>query len=140
MHWHRKIALPDYIIFLQTLNGVAQSDGPLKIDEIHLLRAHLLNLYKRTLVPAIRPTAQLWSELDGRQIQKLGKTLAEETRKQKKEKLDISHDEYLDKRADKTIDFVEWLGGNVRGRQEQKIREMSRHLPVASHSPPQHRA
>lgn len=139
MHWHRKIALPEYIIFLQNLNGVAQSDGPLEIKEVSQLRAHLLNLYKRTLVPAIRPTAQLLSELDSRQIQKLGKTLAEETRKQKKEKLDISHDEYLDKRADKTIDFVEWLAGSLSGKQEQKIREMSRHLPVAIHSQLQHR-
>ena len=139
MHWHRKNALPEYIIFLQNLNGVAQSDGPLKVEEVNLLRAHLLNLYKKSLVPAIRPTAQLLSELDGRQIQKLGKTLAEETRKQKKERLDISHDEYLDKRADKTIDFVEWLAGDLSGRQEQRIREMSRHLPVASHSQLQHR-
>jgi len=139
MHWHRKNALPEYIIFLQNLNGVAQSDGPLKVEEVNLLRAHLLNLYKKSLVPAIRPTAQLLSELDGRQIQKLGKTLAVETQKQKKEKLDISHDEYLDKRADKTINFVEWLAGNLSGKQEQKIREMSRHLPVASHSQLQHR-
>ena len=139
MHWHRKNALPEYIIFLQNLNGVAQSDGPLKVEEVNLLRAHLLNLYKKSLVPAIRPTAQLLSELDGRQIQKLGKTLAVETQKQKKEKLDISHDEYLDKRADKTINFVEWLAGNLSGKQEQKIREMSRHLPVASHSYIQHR-
>ena len=139
MHWHRKNALPEYIIFLQNLNGVAQSDGPLKVEEVNLLRAHLLNLYKKSLVPAIRPTAQLLSEMDGRQIQKLGKTLAVETQKQKKEKLDISHDEYLDKRADKTINFVEWLAGNLSGKQEQKIREMSRHLPVASHSQLQHR-
>ena len=139
MHWHRKNALPEYIIFLQNLNGVAQSDGPLKVEEVNLLRAHLLNLYKKSLVPAIRPTAQLLSEMDGRQIQKLGKTLAVETQKQKKEKLDISHDEYLDKRADKTINFVEWLAGNLSGKQEQKIREMSRHLPVASHSYIQHR-
>src|SRR3989338_9365124 len=139
MHWHRKNALPEYIIFLQNLNGVAQSDGPLKVEEVNLLRAHLLNLYKKSLVPAIRPTAQLLSEMDGRQIQKLGKTLAVETQKQKKEKLDISHDEYLDKRADRTIDFVEWLAGNLSDKQEQKIREMSRHLPVASHSSIQHR-
>ncbi len=139
MHWHRKIALPEYIIFLQNLNGVAQSDGPLEVEEVSQLRAHLLGMYRRTLEPAIRPTAQLLSGLDGRQIQKLGKTLAEETRKQKKERLDISHDEYLDKRADKTIDFVEWLAGDLSGKQEQRIREMSRHLPVASHSQLQHR-
>jgi len=139
MHWHRKNALPEYIIFLQNLNGVAQSDGPLEVAEVSQLRAHLLDLYKRTLAPAIRPTAQLLSELDSRQIQQLGKTLAVETRKQKKEKLDISHEEYLDKRADKTIDSVEWLAGDLSGGQEQKIREMSRHLPVASHSQLQHR-
>lgn len=133
MLWHRKDALPEYINFLQNLNGVAQYDGQLKAEEVAQLRAHLLNLYRITLLAAIRPTAQLLSSLDSRQIQQLGKTLAKEIQKQKSEALEGSYDENLDKRADKTLDFLEWLVGNLSGKQEQQIREMSRRLPFVSH-------
>lgn len=139
MVWHRKVALPEYIIFLQNLNGVAQYDGQLKAEQIALLRAHLMNLYKESLVPAIRPAAQMLSSLDSRQIQELGSSLAEENQKQKHEELDVSRDEYLDRRADKTISFLEWLAGNLSDEQEQQVREMSRHLPVVSHIHIQHR-
>lgn len=139
MHWHRKNALPEYIIFLQNLNGIAQYDGQLREQEVPLLRAHLLSLYRKTLVPAIRPAAQLLSELDSRQIQELGRNFAEKNQKQKQKELDLSYDEYLDSRADKTITFLEWLAGNLSDEQEQKVREMSRHLPVVSHIYIQHR-
>lgn len=139
MHWHHKNALPEYIIFLQNLNGAAQYEGQLGVEEITLLRAHLMNLYQKSLAPAIRPTAQLLSSLDSRQIQELGSNLAEENQKQKQEELDVSHDEYLDRRSDKTISFLEWLAGNLSDEQEQKVREMSRHLPVVSHIYLQHR-
>src|SRR5450759_63411 len=139
MHWHRKNALPEYINFLQNLNGVAQYDGQLREQEVPQLRAHLLSLYRKTLVPTIRPAAQLLSELDSRQIQELSSNLAEENQNQKQEELDVSQDEYLDRRADKTITFLEWLAGNLSDEQEQKIKEMSRHLPVVSHIYIQHR-
>ena len=139
MHWHRKNALPEYINFLQNLNGVAQYDGQLREQEVPQLRAHLLSLYRKTLVPTIRPAAQLLSELDSRQIQELGRNFAGKNQKQKHEVLDGSHDENLDKRADKTIAFLEWLAGNLSDEQEQKIKEMSRHLPVVSHIYIQHR-
>jgi len=138
MHWHRKNALPEYIIFLQNLNGVVQSDGPLKIEEVTLLRAHLLGLYRNTLMPAIPPAAQLLSELDSGQIQELGKAFAEDIRKQKREKPEESTDENLDKRSDKTIDFLQWLAGNLSDEQENKFREMSRRLSVSSHMYIQH--
>ena len=140
MHWHRKNALPEYINFLQNLNGAAQSGGQLKVENVTLLRAQLMNLYRMTLEPAIRPTAEILSMLDSGQIQELGRNLAEEIQKQKHEELDISHDEYLDNRADKTISFLEWLAGNLSSEQERKIREMSRHLPVVIDIYIQHRA
>jgi hypothetical protein len=139
MFWHRKNALPEYIVFLQNLNGVAQYDGQLKAEQIALLRSHLMNLYKTSLVPAIKPTAQMLSSLDSRQIQKLGSNLAEENQKQKQEELDVSQDEYLDRRVDRTISFLEWLAGNLSDEQEQKISEMSRYLPVVSAIYIQHR-
>lgn len=132
MRWHRKYALPEYIIFLQNLNGAVQYDGQLKTGEVALLRARLMDLYRRSLVPAIRPVAQILSSLDNRQIQELGRNLAEENSKQKQEELDLDHDEYLDKRADKTVDFLEGLAGDLSDEQEHNVREMSRHLPLAS--------
>lgn len=139
MSWHRKVALPEYIIFLQNLNGVAQYDGQLKAEEIAVLRAQLMNLYRKSLVPAIRPAAQMLSSLDSRQIQELAGNLAEENKKQKQEELDVSHDEYLDRRADKTITFLEWLAGNLSAEQERQVRDMSRQLPVVTPLFIQHR-
>jgi hypothetical protein len=139
MVWHRQEALPEYIIFLQNLNGVAQYDGHLESGQITLLRARLMDLYQKSLVPAIKPVAQMLSSLDSRQIQELGSNLAEENQKQEQEELNVSHDEYLERRADKTITFLEWLAGNLSNDQEQKVREMSRHLPVVSQIFIQHR-
>ena len=132
MHWHRKKALPEYIIFLQNLNGAAQYQGRLSIREIAQLREHLLELYKKTMAQAIGPAAEILSSLDSGQIQELGRNLAEENRKQRHEQLDVSRDEYLDKRADRTIAFLQWLAGDMSEEQEQMVREMSRHLPVVS--------
>jgi Family of unknown function (DUF6279) len=132
MDWHRKKALPEYIIFLQNLNGAAQYDGRLSDGEIAQLREQFLDLYKMTLVPAIRPAAEILSSLDNGQILELKKNLSEENQKQTHEQLDVSRDEYLDKRADRTINFLEWLAGNLSKGQEQKVREMSRQLPFVS--------
>jgi|GEM_PF-1324608 len=139
MLWHRKEALPEYIIFLQNLNGAAQSEESLNIEEVALLRVQLMNLYKKTMFPAIRPTAQLLSELDNRQIQELGKTFAEQIKQQKEKFLEDGMIENLDKRAERTIDFVDWLAGNLSDEQEQKIAELSRKIPGASLSYIQHR-
>jgi hypothetical protein len=132
MAWHRKDALPEYIIFLQNLNGAAQDQGEMKAEEVALLRRHLVNLYQMTLAPAISPAAKILSTLDNRQIQELEKNLAEENQQQLNEQLEVSRDVYLNKRADKTISFLEWLAGDLNSRQEHDIRDMSRHLPVVN--------
>jgi len=128
MRWHRKYALPEYIIFLQNLNGTAQYEGQLSAETVAQLRIQLMNLYRKTLVPAIRPTALLLSSLDSAQIRELDRSFAEDIRKQKQEELDGSQDENLDKRADKTVSFLEWLAGNLSRDQEQKVRAMNRRL------------
>jgi hypothetical protein len=132
MQWHRKNALPEYVIFLQNLNGTVQYDGQLKAGDIALLRAHLLDLYQRSLAPAVRPSAELLNMLDSRQLLELGSNLAEENQQQLKEQFEISRDAYLNRRADKTVNFLEWLAGDLSAEQEQKVREMSRQLPVVS--------
>lgn len=130
LDWHRKYALPEYIIFLQNLNGATQYDGQLKAGEIALLRAQLMSLYRKSLMPAIRPAAEILSSLDSRQIQELARNLAEENRKQMHEELDTGRDAYLDKRADKTVDFLEGLVGNLSREQRQEVIEMSHRLPL----------
>lgn len=133
MLWHNKEALPEYINFLQNLNGSVQYDSHLRVEEVTLLRAHLMSLYRKTLMPAIRPFTQLLLSLDSQQVQKLGATIAKDIKKQKQDELDKSHDNILDKRADKTIDFLEWLAGDLSDEQVRKVKDISRHLPVVNH-------
>lgn len=132
MYWHRKYELPEYIIFLQNLNGVAQYDGSVKVEQITMLRAQLLSLYKQTMKPAVPPLAQLLSGLDSQQIQELGRTFSEEIKKQREEVLVGTSEENLDRRAEKILDFMKWLAGNLSDEQQQKIREMNRRLPFAN--------
>jgi hypothetical protein len=129
MHWHRENALPEYIIFLQNLNGAAQYEGRLDVANVTLLRTQLTDLYKETLKPAIRPAATILSMLDSRQIEELDGNFSKEIQKRKKDVLGVSRDEYLDRRANRTISFVEWLAGDLSTEQEQKIGELSRNLP-----------
>ena len=130
MQWHRKNALPEYILFLQNLNGAAQYQGQLKVEEVALLRKQLVNLYQITMAPAIDPAAKMLSMLDSGQIQELEKHLAEENQQQLDEYLKASRDAYLEKRANKTVNFIEWLAGDLNAGQERQIRDMSRHIPV----------
>ncbi|MEO6974645.1 MAG: DUF6279 family lipoprotein [Gallionella sp.] len=130
LDWHRKYALPEYIIFLQNLNGVAQHDGQVKVENIAQLRAQLTSLYRTSLTPAIKPAAKILSSLDSRQIQELEQNLAEENTKQQREETDMGRDAYLDKRAYKTLNFLEGLVGNMSREQRQRVKEMSRHLPL----------
>jgi hypothetical protein len=139
MQWHRKVALPEYIIFLQNLNGAAQYNGRLKAEEVARLRKQLSSLYKKTMVPAISPAARLLSELDGQQIQELSLTFAEQIQKQKKDYLTGGQTENLNKRAEKAVDFFEWLAGDLSDEQKQQVTEASRKIPVASLSYIQHR-
>jgi len=134
MQWHRKEALPEYIIFLQNLNGAAQYDGRLRAEDVSMLRIQLSNLYKKTVFPAIQPTAHVLSDLDSRQIQELRSTFAEQIKKQNKEFLAGNQDENLDKRAERAVDFLEWLAGDLSDDQKQKVEELSRQLPGASYS------
>lgn len=132
MRWHRKNALPEYIIFLQNLNGAAQSEGQLKLETVAQLRSQLMDLYRKAMAPAIQPAALLLSSLSSSQIRELETTFAEDIQQQKEDKLDGSLDENLDTRAEKTLAFLEWLAGSLSKDQEQKVMEMSRRQPFIS--------
>ena len=132
MKWHRKNMLPEYVIFLQELKRTAQSGVQLKKQDVGRFRAEIRALYIRTMQPTIRPSASLLSGIDPEQIQDLIKSLARENNKKKEKELSGSLDEQLRKRAEKTIDFLESLVGDLSEAQLGSIHEMSRKLPFAT--------
>jgi len=132
MRWHRKNALPEYTRFLQDLYDVVQPDRRVYAEDVTRIKGESYGLYRKTMAPFILPAAHLLSTLDNRQIAELEKSLAEMNREQKEEALSGSDRANLEKRAERTVDFVEGLVGSMSGEQEDKIREMSLQLPFAT--------
>lgn len=130
MRWHRKNALPEYIIFLQNLDRTVQYDSHWDSRGIALLRLHLLGLYQKTLAPAVRPAAKILNMLDASQLKELKHNLDEENQQQFNQQFDAGHAVYLSKRADKTLNFVEWLTGDLSAEQKRNIKKLSSALPV----------
>jgi len=129
MRWHRKIALPEYIQFLQNMNGAVQYEGKLKVETATLLRLQLMDLFRKTMEPTVHPAARIFNTMDKMQTDELEESFAKDIKEQKKERMGGSADENLDNRAKKTLDFLEWLAGSLSREQKQKIRTMSRNLP-----------
>lgn len=132
MRWHRSNALPEYTRFLQDFHDAIQQDRRVTAEDIARIKGESYRLYKETVAPFIRPAARLLNTLDSRQIEELRKTLADQNLEQKEESLNGSDQENLDQRAERTVDFVEGLVGNLSGVQEDRIREMSLRLPFAT--------
>ena len=132
MRWHRKYALPEYITFLQNLNRLVSSDA-LTVDDVMRLRAESNRVYKLTIVPMIPPAAHVLGTLDSTQIAELAGTFSQRNGKQKKKLLREKNDrEVLDMRAERHIDFLERLVGNLSDEQEEKITKMSLDIPFAT--------
>src|SRR3989338_8969401 len=132
MYWHRKNVLPEYIAFLQDINGLVQRNDRLKTEDVARIRGEYNRLYRKTLDPAIRPTARMLSTIDSRQIEYLVKALTKKMRTQREEKLFGSDQKNLVMRAERNIDFVEKLVGNLSGKQKDKIIELSLHMQYAA--------
>lgn len=131
MNWHRRDMLPEYINFLRKIDQTFQNGGMTK-EQISEFSNDLRGLYRMTLTPAVHPAAHILANLNKSQIQKFEKTLKKENEKLKAESLQGSRDEQLNRRAEKTIDFIEDFTGNLSTEQEEKIIRMSRQLPFAS--------
>lgn len=131
MDWHRRDMLPEYIKFLKKIDQTFQNGGITK-EQISVFSNELRGLYRMTLTPTIHPTAHILANLNKPQIQEFEKTLKEENEKLKEDALDGSRDEQLNRRAEKTIDFIEDFTGNLSRGQEEKITLMSRQLPFAA--------
>ncbi len=131
MNWHRRDMLPEYIRFLKKIDQTLQN-GSMEKEQISVLSNELRGLYRMTLRPTIEPTAHILANLNKPQLQEFEKTLKEENEKLKEESLQGNRDEQLNRRAEKTIDFIEDFTGNLSDEQEEKITLMSRQLPFAA--------
>lgn len=132
MLWHRKLILPQYVGFLQELQGIVLAGHALNKEDVTRLRVEVRKLYVKTLQPTVKPAASLLSGIEAVQIEELVTSFARENDKQKDKELSGSLDEQLRKRAERTIDFVENLAGGLTDAQQEKIRELSHNLPFAT--------
>lgn len=132
MLWHRKMMLPQYISFLQELQGVVLAGHSLNKQDVTRLRVEVRKLYVKTLQPTVQPAASLLSGIEAAQIEELVSSFARENNKQRDKELAGTQDEQLRKRAERTIDFVENLAGGLTDAQQERIRELSRNLPFAT--------
>ncbi|MDX1251473.1 MAG: hypothetical protein IDH49_04330 [Gammaproteobacteria bacterium] len=131
MVWHRSAMLPEYAAFLRKIDRLLQT-GVIGKEDVAALRSELRGLMKKTLEPAITPTARILNRLDHGQIHELAHNLNEDNRKRGEELLSGTHEDRLSKRAEKTIDIFEDFTGNLSSAQEEKITRMSRELPFAT--------
>jgi len=132
MAWHRQYALPEYIIFLEDLLRLIQQAQPPESADVARLRARVNALYIASVSPAIPPAAKFLSELNEPQIAQLKIAFAQENKKRKQEWLGNSAEENLQKRAQRTLDFMEDFVGNLDAKQKEKIRAASIQLPFAT--------
>jgi hypothetical protein len=132
LRWHRQNALPEYIVFLQTINALLGRDQALSSGDVIRLRIESKRLYQKTMEPFIHPAAHVLSTLDEPQIDRLSITLTKKNLAEKEEKLFDSTPENLSKRAERHIHFVEQQVGNLSDEQAEKIRELSLRIPFAS--------
>jgi len=132
MLWHRKMMLPQYVGFLQELQGIVLAGHALNKEDVTRLRVEVRKLYVKTLQPTVKPAASLLSGIEAAQIEELVSSFARENGKQKDKELAGSLDEQLRKRAERTIDFIENLTGGLTDAQQDKLRELSHNLPFAT--------
>lgn len=132
LRWHRKTMLPEYIAYLQHVNTAVNREGGLTAGDVARLRAESNRLYQMTMEPMIRPAAHILSTLDSRQITELADTFAERNHKQRTKLLHGSEQEMLGARAERHVDLVQELVGNLSDAQEKEITGMSLRIPFAS--------
>ena len=129
MAWHRQHALPEYITFLKDIELLTrQTQPPSSVDIAHL-RKQVNTLYINSIMPAISPAANVLSTLDESQIAQFKKKLAEDNTKLEQELLDDKIEQTLEKRVQRTLDFIEQFVGNLSADQKEKIRAASLRLP-----------
>lgn len=132
LRWHRKNMLPEYITFLQHINAAVNQQDGITVGDVMQLKTESSRLYQLTMEPVIQPAAHILSALDSQQITELANTFAEQDRKKRKKMLHGGEQEMLDARAERHVELVEELVGNLSSEQEKKITGMSLLIPFAS--------
>ncbi len=131
MRWHREHALPEYITFLQQVDALVGGNVVTAADVMRT-KAKLNRLYRLTMTPLVQPAAHVLSTLDRRQIERLRDTLTERNREFREETLSGTDREKLTARAENHIRIVERLVGSLSSEQEEKITQMSTHIPFVT--------
>jgi len=132
MRWHRKNMLPEYVVFLQELRGLVQSGKVLKQEDVARVRSEARSLYVKTMQPTVIPAATILKSVDSRQIKELVQSFAKKNAKLKDKELSGDQQEQLRKRAEKTIDFMENVVGDLTDSQLELIRNKRYKLPLAA--------
>lgn len=132
MNWHRKNMLAEYVSFLQELHNFVQTNAPLTKQDVNRFRFEMRALYTKTLQPIVPPAARMLGNMNQEQVQELVQSFAKENNKLRDKDLSGSPDEQLRKRAERSIDFIENLVGNLKDAQLEKIREINRSLSYAT--------
>ena len=104
MLWHRKMMLPQYVSFLQELQGMVQAGNALNREDVSRLKAEARKLYVKTLQPTVMPAASLLSGIESAQIEELVPSFDSENNKQKDRELAGTQDEQLRKRVSRRED------------------------------------
>src|ERR1700687_2123633 len=107
--WHRTQELPEYRRFLETL--LAHSEGAYSVDEIGRAHRDLRTYYHRALEHILPDLADFLLQLDSEQAAQMERKFTEDNRRLLKEFRVGTHEELLQRRANKYIEhFEEWIG------------------------------
>lgn len=131
MRWHRKEMLNEYVSLLLDIQSNLRAKTSIKADDVARFRNNVRVLYIRTLQPVVRPAASLLGSLNQSQLDELVESLARENKKVREKELGDSLDQQLRIRAEKIVDFIQDLVGDLSEEQLEKIRATSNKLPLA---------
>jgi len=132
MSWHRMTMLPDYVLFLKELQTLVQTHAEINNNDVAHSRLQARSLYINTLRPTIIPATTLLRSVDNGQIQEMILALAKDNKKLKEKELGDTLEEGLDKRSERTINFIENFVDGLNDKQLDIVRLLSHKLPYTS--------
>jgi cell division protein FtsI/penicillin-binding protein 2 len=125
--WHKKEELPVYSDFLKEIK-IKTQDG-LTSEEINWIFQRYDDLYENLIKNLSSDAVTFLTSLNKEQIQNLEQKMKKDNEKLTKTYLENSPEERLQKRAERTLNFVKDLIGELTPEQEKKITELSKSLP-----------
>lgn len=126
--WHRTEQLADVSKTLEQLR--LQLNRPLSTQEVSQFSDDLKKYIYAIAKKATPDAAKIFVTLQNNQIEKMQKRMQKGNEKFAKEWLAPNIEKQNKVRADKVIDRVEWLFGNINKEQEEKIRQHIKNNPL----------